>query len=262
MSTPVSQAMPRTSRAPARPGSGGGVGPRLVLLLLLLALLVALVFGLLGSLRGPVTTSAELRHRRSPEREALAQRAFLNAQVALARSDSINIVLDARENRLWIVMKGVRLRECRISPPGLDSSIKSLVTSGNEAIWTDRPFTLIEKRGNLPDPWQPVQQGPVDTVTVGGIKAMKERPMEGSLVFDRGLVLHLEPPPTKADSLALQGSKGFQKRLEKRKAEMTAALDEMTKGPTTFDIYLYISREDAAAALRALSVGGLMALHL
>lgn len=262
MSTPVSQAMPRTSHAPARPGSFGGLGGRLLAVVVLLGLLVALVLGLLGSLRGAVATSADLRRRRSPEREALAQRAFLNAQVALARSDSINIVLDARENRMWIVMRGVRLRECRISPPGLDSSIKSLVTSGNEAIWTDRPFTLLERRGNLPDPWKPVQQGPVDTVTVGGITAMKERPMEGSLVFDRGLVLHLEPPPTKADSLELMGSKGFRKRLEKRQAEMAAAMNEMTKGPTTFDMYLYISREDAAAVLRALSVGGLMALHL
>lgn len=254
--------MPHAPRGASRGRSGPGLAARLVFLLVLLGLLALIVMALLGSLRGAVMTSADLSHRRSPEREALAQRAFLNAQLALARSDSINIVLDARENKVWIVMKGVRVRECRISPPGIDSSIRRLVASGNEAIWTDRPFTLMERRGNLPDPWQPVQQGPVDTVTVGGITAMKERPMEGSLVFDRGLVLHLEPPPTKADSLAQKGWKGFQKRLDKRKVEAQGALAEMTKGPTTFDMYLYISREDAAAVLRALSVGGLMALHL
>lgn len=86
--------------------------------------------------------------------------------------------------------------------------------------------------------------------------------MEGSLVFDRSLVLHLDPPPTAADSLQLRGWNGFQRRFKRRTAEASAALNEVTRGPATFDVYLRINREDAAAVLRALSVGGGMALRL
>jgi hypothetical protein len=43
---------------------------------------------------------------------------------------------------------------------------------------------------------------------------------------------------------------------------MTAALGEIVTGPPTLDVYIQIRREDAAAVLRALSVGGGMALHI
>lgn len=223
-------------------------------------ILVALLLGasLLGVLRGPVSPASRLR--RNAEKEALAERAFLNSQLQLAHSDSINIILDAREHRMWIVLKGVRLRECRVTTVDVDNSIRKLVSSGNEAIWLDRPFTLLERRGNLPDPWTPVVEGKVDTLK--GATAMKELPMEGSLVFDRGLVLHLDPPPTKADSLEHEGWNGFRKRVEKRGTEAAAAFAEITRGPGTFDLYMRVSREDAAAVLRALSVGGGMALRL
>lgn len=249
----------RTARAAARRRTGDGNGRnRIGFLLFLLALLLLLLWALAGALRGPVTTARGLH--RGPEKEALAERAFLNAQLQLAGSDSINIILDARENRMWIVLKGVQLRECRLTSLKMDNSIRSLVASGNEAVWLDRPFTLLERRGNLPDPWTPVVEGKVDTLK--GATAMKERPMEGSLAFDRGLVLHLDPPPTHADSLELQGWNGIQHRIERRAAEASAALNEITRGPASFDLYLQISREDAAAVLRALSVGGGMALRL
>lgn len=249
----------RRARGRARRGfGGGGLGGRLGVLLFLSLLLTLLGLSLLGTLRGPVASAGKLR--RNPDKEALAERGFLNAQLQLAQSDSINIILDARENRMWIVVRGVRLRECRVTGISVDNSVRKLVGSGNEAIWLDRPFTLLERRGNLPDPWTPVVEGKVDTLK--GATAMKELPMEGSLVFDRGLVIHLDPPPTRADSLEFRGWKGFQKRLDRRATEASAALNEITRGPATFDLYLRISREDAAAVLRALAVGGGLALRL
>jgi hypothetical protein len=231
-----------------------------VALLALLVVLLIVVGGTFSRLKGPVSTPAGLRGLRTAQREALAERAFLNAQLALAGRDSISIVIDARQGRLWIALKGVKLRECRLQSVGLDATIRSLVADGDEALWLERPFTLRERRGNLPDPWAPVREGPVDTLK--GATAVKELPMEGSLVFDRRLVIHIDTPPTAADSANLRGFKGFRHRFDRRLTEARAELAEIVHGPATLDLYVRFSREDAAAVLRALSVGGWVALHI
>ena len=213
-----------------------------------------------ATLKGPVTSSSRLADTRDPKTEALAERAFLNAQLALAENDSINIVLDARTNHLWIVLNGVRLRECKLSDVLFDANIRELVSGEHEALWLERPFILLERRGSLPDPWKPVREGAIDTLK-GGV-AVKELPMAGSLVFDRDLVVHISTPPTAADSAASRGLAGLSRRWGARFAEAGDAWREITDGPPTMDIYLHISREDAAAILRALSVGGGMALRL
>lgn len=226
-----------------------------------LALLVVLGLSALdGTLRGPVTSSRRLGDSRDPKGQALAERAFLNAQLALAANDSINIVLDARTNQLWIVMKGVRVRECQLSDVQFDANIRGLVAHDKEALWLERPFTLLERRGDLPDPWKPVREGAIDTLK-GGV-AVKDLPMKGALVFDRDLVVHISTPPTAADSLSYKGFKGMMKRWDERLGEAGDAWGELTGGPATMDVYLHISREDAAAVLRALSVGGGMALRI
>ena len=211
-------------------------------------------------LKGPVAGSKRLEGMRDKKGEALAERAFLNSQLALASSDSINIVLDARSNNLWIVMKGVQLRECQLSDVQFDANIVELVAGDKEALWLERPFVLTERRGNLPDPWKPIAEGPVDTLK-GGVAA-KDQPMSGALIFDRELILHIRTPPTAADSMAYRGFNGFKRRLDERVTEARDAWREIAGGPATMDIYLHISREDAAAILRALAVGGGMALHL
>lgn len=222
--------------------------------------LVLLVFSLDQRLRGPVATADRVKNSRNAAQAAMAERAFLAAQLALANTDSLSIVLDARESRLWIVMKGVKLRECRLPKVAFDGAILELVSGGSEAFWLDRPFMLKERRGRLPDPWQPLMEGKIDTLK-GGVAA-RELPMDGSLVFDRDLVLHIVTPPTKADSLELRGFRGFLKRLEGRRLEAATAWRETFQGPTSLDVYLQISREDAAAVLRALPVGGGMALRI
>jgi hypothetical protein len=247
----------RAARAQARSRNG------LPLPLVALGLAIALVLVILGfasQLRGPVVTSDWLERVRDPERQALAERAFLNAQLTLASNDSINIILDARERKLWIVLKGVRLRECDLASVSLDAAVRKLVSGKNEALWLERPFTLIERRGNLPDPWKPVASGAVDTLK-GGVD-ITELPMEGQLVFDRGLVVHIDTPPSTADSLSSRGFSGVLKKMTENIGGMTAALGEIVTGPPTLDVYIQIRREDAAAVLRALSVGGGMALHI
>lgn len=211
-------------------------------------------------LKGPVGGSDRLKGKRTPKHESLVERAFLNAQLALATSDSINLVLDARTSSLSIVMKGVTLRQCRLSDVQFDANILQLASGDNEALWLERPFILVERRGSLPDPWKPIAEGPVDTLK-GGVAA-SEQPMNGALIFDRELVLHIRTPPTATDSLAYRGFNGFKRRLDDRLDEAGGAWREITSGPATMDIYLHISREDAAAILRALSVGSGMALRL
>jgi len=226
-----------------------------------LVVLILLGLSALDSrLKGPVAGSDRLQSKRDPKRVALVERAFLNSQLALATSDSINLVLDARANLLSIVMKGVELRECRLSDVQFDANILHLASGAEEALWLERPFILIERRGSLPDPWKPIAEGPVDTLK-GGVAA-SEQPMNGALIFDRNLVLHIRTPPTAADSLAYRGLNGFKRRLDDRFQEAGEAWREISGGPATMDIYLHISREDAAAILRALAVGGGMALRL
>ncbi|HEX7880778.1 MAG TPA: hypothetical protein VF720_15300 [Candidatus Eisenbacteria bacterium] len=235
-------------------------GKKLVVPAVLFILVIIGLSALDARLKGPVASSRNLEGKRTDKEEALAERAFLNAQLALAASDSINIVLDARTNHLWIVMKGVKLRECKLSDVQFDANIRQLVSGGNEALWLERPFILAERRGSLPDPWQPVAEGAVDTLK-GGV-AVKNLPMNGALVFDRELVLHIRTPPTAADSLSYKGLAGMTKRWNDRLAEAGDAWAELTAGPASMDVYLHISREDAAAVLRALSVGGGMALRI
>lgn len=225
-----------------------------------MAVFLLVAGGVVGAIRGPVTNSNGLKRLRTAQREALAERAFLNAQLTLAGSDSITVVLDARQSRLWIALKGVKLRECRLQSVRMDATIRKLVAGGDEALWLERPFTLLERHGNLPDPWKPVTQGPVDTLR--GATAVKELPMEGSLVFDRSLVVHVDTPPTAADSLNLKGFKGAMRRIDRRLADAREEMDEIFRGPATLDLYVRLSREDAAAVLRALSVGSWVALHI
>jgi hypothetical protein len=247
-------------RARRASASGGGTRRRLVVPAILFGLVVLGLSALDARLKGPVTSSRSLSGKRTDKEEALAQRAFLNSQLALAASDSINIILDARTNHLWIVMKGVKLRECRLSDVQFDANILRLVSGGDESLWLERPFILTERRGNLPDPWKPVAEGAVDTLK-GGV-AVKDLPMDGALVFDRDLVLHISTPPTAADSASYKGFAGMMKRWDERLAEAADAWREIAGGPATMDIYLHISREDAAAVLRALSIGGGMALRI
>jgi hypothetical protein len=104
-----------------------------------------------------------------------------------------------------------------------------------------------------------VTEGKVDT---SDIKVVRDLPMEGSLVFDRNLVVHIHTPPTAADSLARRGIKGLGRRFEDTVDAMSEELTEVLNGPPKLDLYVQIRRDDAAAVLRALSVGGGMALHL
>lgn len=247
----------RSRRSAGGPPRRVWIGP-----LILAVAFVALLIGLDQRLRGPVATTSRLEHLRSPQQAAMAERAFLNAQLALAHADSLNIVLDARENRLWIVMKGVKIHECRLPRVAFDEAILGLARDGSEALWLERPFTLKARQGRLPDPWKPIVEGKLDTVSVGGVVAARELPMDGSLLFDRDLVLHISTPPTRADSLEMKGVKGLLRRFDRRRDEAAAAWREMFDGPTTLDIYMQISREDAASVLRALPVGGGMALRI
>jgi hypothetical protein len=226
----------------------------------LAAAFLATLLALSRLLKGPAATTDDLRRLRDPYREALAERAFLNAQLALAATDSTNIVLDARSKYLAIVIRGVKLRECRLASVEMDQAIRKLVSGKNEPLWLERPFILTARRGNLPDPWKPVAEGPVDTLK--GAKAARELPMDGSLIFDRGLVVHIKTPPSSADSLEMRGIKGLFRGIARRAGDARSELDQIVKGPSKLDIYVRISREDAAAVLRALSVGGGMALRL
>lgn len=256
----MSTVHPPESRRAARRSSGSPPSRRLLAPAILVVLIFLGLLALDSRLKGPVAGSSRLESQRDPKREALVERAFLNSQLALAASDSINLVLDARTNHLSIVMKGVELRECRLSDVQFDANILQLASGAKEALWLERPFILVERLGSLPDPWKPIAEGPVDTLK-GGVAA-SEQPMNGALIFDRNLVLHIRTPPTAADSLAYRGLNGFRRRLDDRIQEAGAAWGEIAGGPATMDIYLHISREDGAAILRALSVGGGMALRL
>lgn len=253
------EAFPTGGRRTRR-GRSAGSSFRPGLPLLLAGLVLLLLFGLDSRLKGPVAGTGRLEGRRDATREALSERAYLNAQLALAAGDSIGLLLDAPSKRLSIVLKGVHLRECLLSDVQFDSNILKLVSGEHEAQWLERPFILLERRGNLPDPWKPIAEGPVDTLK--GAVAAHELPMDGSLIFDRDLVVHITTPPTAADSLQRRGLRGVGHRIGARWKEAGAAWREIVEGPPTMDVYLHISREDAAAVLRALSVGGGMALRI
>jgi hypothetical protein len=221
-----------------------------------------LVLGLwfLSLIRGTAVTAEWLQKARSPEREVIIERAFLKAQLALASTDSINIILDVRAQELDIVLKGVRLRKCELHSAGADQAIRKLISRESEDLWLERPFTLLERRGNLPDPWKPVAEGPLDTLK--GATLARELPMDGELVFDRGLVVHIRTPMSSADSLEYRGIGGAFKSAGRKVNEIKRELSEIFTGPVTMDVFIRLSREDGAAVLRALPVGGGMALHL
>ncbi len=247
------------NRRSSRRRGGSGL-PRPVFLLILFALPLVGLFWFSGFMRGPVASSDWLKKPRGDEHEAMVERSFLKAQKTLAESDSINIVLDAREKTLSIVLKGVQLRQCNLISVQIDRSIRRLVSARTEDVWLDRPFTLEERRGDIPDPWEPMMEGPVDTLK--GASLAKELPMDGELVFDRRLVLHVATPMSSADSLARRGISGWFRGAGERFDSGMDELKEVVTGPATFDLYIRLNREDAAAVLRALPVGGGMALHL
>ena len=90
----MSTAYASDSRRARRSAQGGGGAGRKLIVPAVLFLLVVFGLGALDSkLKGPIASSKSLAGKRTDKEEALAERAFLSAQLALAASDSIMCVV-------------------------------------------------------------------------------------------------------------------------------------------------------------------------
>ena len=195
------------------------------------------------------------------------EEAFWQAQLKLAKSDSIGLVLDLTDSVASLRLEGVTLRNSRIFRLEASSAIALLRQQQFLNGWLNEPFILQDASATIARHPIRVIKAPKDTIEAAQRLASEIIPVDTTDVYmrlrcDRRLlieIVQLESPTLSGWLqwcwLDLQGSFEIA-------GETLAALARLQLPRSPIVIKLALSREDATAIFRAYSLGSGLALRL
>ena len=174
----------------------------------------------------------------------------------LARGDSIYLVMDLRDSTLNLVLKGVKLRRCRLSHLQMSRSISVLNDKGLLAYWAGEPFTLQSDWASIEKNPLQIKEAPKDTLEA--LKYLAEpvvppvQDVHVSLRFDRYLIIHInQVQPTSWHNW----DKRLRYELDWLLVSLTEKIEQLknrTRGKPALWIHLDMDRDNALALYRAI----------
>jgi hypothetical protein len=192
--------------------------------------------------------------------------AFYNAQLQLAKNDSVGVLLDLRDSLAVLQIKGVPVRNCKIQRFKVGYALNFLKAHGGLREWLSSPFSVQREFATLPKAPIRVMIAPADTNEASATNS-QEIPVEKNdvhytLEFDRNLTVTVE-------QAQMPSFKGWVKKVLYDMHRSLTATREMLYSLTNHEmphnrvwIDLELSREDAKAIYRALPHKAGMVLKL
>lgn len=191
---------------------------------------------------------------------------FLQSQLAMAKRDSINLIVNLVDSMVSLNIKGVTIRECKIHRFQLSHAFKHIKTNPLFFEWLAEPFVLEQEWATTPKVPIKIRKAPKDTNEAKKYKtepaALDKPDVYYTMQFDRNLFLRMH----QIEATTFWGGirKWFyNKRLFLETIKDTfVAFFHLTSPETPFWIEIKISKNDALAIYRALPDNAALALKL
>lgn len=195
------------------------------------------------------------------------EEAFLQAQLQMAKNDSIGLCINLRDSVISLQIRGVDIRTCKIEQFRISHSFKHLQASGAALNWLSSSFELIRDWSSIPKAPIKVKKAPKDTLEANQTKSepyteLGKNDVYLTLQFDRNLIVNIRQTQTPSWHgrfwKLIYGAKSKFFILENR---ITALLNGHLPSNLRW-IELEIAQNDAVAIYRALPHRALLALRL
>jgi hypothetical protein len=167
------------------------------------------------------------------------EKLFWNNRLKMAQDESFDISLDLVDSVMFLEIKGVPLRKCKIDEYHIADDLMNLKFQPEIFQWLGQPFILQSEWADIPkEPIKIRHITPLDTIQEGVIGMLEEDIQEANLVlrYNRNLTLHI------GQQIELMNSNSYSfKDLAKNKLQ------------EKYEIMLAINMIDTKAIYRALS---------
>ena len=201
----------------------------------------------------------ELLNRR---RELQEEIAYSEARLALSRSKTYYLALDAPAHTVTLEMNGIAIRTCPIERLELDRRMIERRAAPRFVDSLAVPFTLLTRTGTIPETPLPVD---LDTTKTKEAEEARQRAKHSdadlTFAFDRDLVVHIT---TAADSAELQAGPMRTRVMNRVRLLRLMVRSWLHGGPfrKEGEIFMQIGRSDARALYWALPDSSGLALRL
>lgn len=189
---------------------------------------------------------------------------FLMSQLHIAKSDSIGLVINLIDSSISLVIRGVKIRECKIEQFKTSSAFKH--AKGNLLFfnWLSEPFILQKEWATLVKVPIKVRKAPKDTLEAKEFKsepfAIPKTDVYFTLQFNRNLQIKINQ--TESPTVTGRIKKWYYNRKSDFKmiASVFSLLLQFKKPHTDLSIELFITQNDAKTIYRALPRNAALAL--
>ena len=207
----------------------------------------------------------EIRSLAAKHSQLRLDEAYYQAQTSAAKSDSITLLLKLPDSLAVLQIKGVAVRQCKISDFRISRAVHHMRQAGILPDWIRSPFTSINSLSTIPKNSYRIKQAPKDTVEANQTREEMVAPREVDVYFtyqfdrDLKLVVHQIERPTLVGSLIWAGYRlQFWWDLVK---ETWRNLLKLERPHHRIQIELALSRSDVKAIYRALPRNTLLVLR-
>jgi hypothetical protein len=191
---------------------------------------------------------------------------FLNSQVAMAKRDSINLIVNLMDSVVSLNIQGVNIRECKIYHYKLSHAFKHIKANPLFFDWMAEPFALRDEWATTAKVPIKIRKAPKDTIEAKKYKtepaALDKPDIYFTMQFDRNLFLRVK----QVESITFWGWLRrclYQKIVFLNISKDTIlALFYRTTPQYPYWIEITISKNDALAIYRALPNKAALALRL
>jgi|GEM_PF-463461 hypothetical protein len=181
---------------------------------------------------------------------------FLRSQLAEAKSDSIHLVVDLEDSSCNLQVRGVKIRECRISRYRVSRAVRRIAAGPGILEWLDQPFHARKQWGTIPKAPIKIRKAPRDTTeanrTVDQAVPVENADVGFAVLFDRNLSLEI----LQAEGFSFTGFfRQFWYRIRGTGIRFREEWDAVLHGHSprhSLHIQLVMPRSDAKAIYRAL----------
>ena len=191
---------------------------------------------------------------------------FLNSQVAMAKRDSINLIVNLVDSMVSLNIQGVNIRECKIHHYKLSHAFKHIKANPLFFEWLSEPFTLQDEWATTAKVPIKIRKAPKDTIEAKKYKtepaALDKPDIYFTLQFDRNLFLRV-------NQIESNSFWGWLRRWLYNKILFLKMFKDtfitffhLTTPQNPFWIEIKIFKNDALAIYRALPNNAALALRL
>lgn len=191
---------------------------------------------------------------------------FLQSLLAMAKSDSIGLILNLADSTFSLSIRGVNVRDCQIYRFKMSHGFKHLKADQGLFNWLSSPFVLQKYWATIPKVPIKIRKAPKDTIEAKKYKSepvtLDKPDVHFTLKFDRNLAIRIHQIESNSFwGTMLKWYYNIRSYL-RRVADTFLAFFHLKVPPNRLWIELKISQSDALAIYRALPNQAALALKL